>query len=200
MPLELRADRYRFGVSMNAIDMQRALLRHTHSLPNTPDVEEQAERLRASDFSLRAAEQFSKLVCKWGGYSGIAGRMLKTLRERGDQEDLPVALRTADAALAEEGGVRAALEAMIALPELGISFASKHLRMLAPNRAVVFDSFVRDGLGYEDDADGYVSFLEDCMHVRDHLNGTRVRNPTRPGTGWYVADVEAAIFARLRGF
>lgn len=200
MPLELKAGQCRFGVSMDAGDMQRALLRHAQAVPNTSDIEDEAKNLRAANFNCEAAESFSKQVCKWGGYSAIAGRMLKSLKASGSQNNLPAALRTADAALVGEGRARAALEAMTSLPELGISFASKHLRMLSPDRAVVFDRFVRDGLGYSHDAKGYVSFLDDCKRVRDHLNANGIRNPIRPGAGWYVCDVEAAIFARLRGF
>jgi hypothetical protein len=50
---------------------------------------------------------------------------------------------------------------------LAVSFASKHLKFLAPEKAVVLDSIVSKRLGYELTPDGYQAFLNDCRRIRD---------------------------------
>jgi len=93
-----------------------------------------------------------------------------------------------------------ALEELNGLDGLGTpSFASKHLRFLRPLTCPVLDAILRDCLPYRFNPTGYAEFARDCTEVADALNARGVANPhpERP-TRWFVADVEAALFAHAR--
>jgi hypothetical protein len=77
------------------------------------------------------------------------------------------------------------------LPYFRMSFASKIIRFIYPDRAVIFDSVIRSGLGYPESADGYGAFLDDCQAILDR---SRTEYPELR-----VCDIEAAIFMKLRG-
>jgi hypothetical protein len=80
---------------------------------------------------------------------------------------------------------------------LGVSFGSKHLRFLAPDRAVVLDSTISERLGYKMDAGGYREFLGDCLSVRDILNEKKI-DAAEAGRRWRACDVEMAIYTSLQ--
>nr|WP_298410598.1 hypothetical protein [uncultured Halomonas sp.] len=47
----------------------------------------------------------------------------------------------------------------IAIKGLGVSFASKHLRMLDPKRYAVLDEVINEGLGFARNPRGYALFI-----------------------------------------
>ena len=159
-------------------------------------VEEQAQTLRSSEYSEEMSRAFVEAVCKWGNYEGVAGKVL-----RGNPlPKVAEALGIADRYLASDRPVQA-LEAIMTLFGLGqVSFASKHIRMLAPDKAVVLDSVIRKHLGYANNLAGYGSFLADCTAIRGGLNEKRALNPINLGSPWRLCDVEMAIYSKLRGF
>lgn len=70
---------------------------------------------------------------------------------------------------------------------LGVSFASKHLRMLEPTRFATLDDVLHRGLGYALNPAGYNLFMGDLTKFRDdHSIEAR------------IADLESAIFVLTR--
>jgi hypothetical protein len=82
---------------------------------------------------------------------------------------------------------------------LGISFASKHLKFLAPDDAVVLDSIIAEQLGYATNLAGYGTFLTDCHDVLNACNQFEIRYTGWGAQGWRVSDIEMAIFQKIRG-
>ena len=82
----------------------------------------------------------------------------------------------------------------------GPSFASKHLRFLAPAVAVILDSVISSRLGYALNLTGYRMFLTDCARVAEEVNASGLKHPYRSSGPWYVSDIELAVFAKLQGF
>jgi hypothetical protein len=160
----------------------------------TPAIETAAEALIATEFDRDLLKDFVRRVCIWGGYAGIYGRVL------GPQN--PVDVTRAHMMLAHRhavnGDLAAAIGAMVEINGLGISFASKHLRFLMPNAAVVLDSIISQRLGYPLSPAGYVSLIADFRAVRDHVEEAGVKNPVRADGAWRICDIEAAVFMRLR--
>jgi hypothetical protein len=80
---------------------------------------------------------------------------------------------------------------------LAVSFASKHLKFLVPERAVVLDSSISERLGYPRTPDGYLAFLGDCRSILEHATACNLHY-TGWGKQWRVSDIEMAIFETLR--
>jgi len=75
---------------------------------------------------------------------------------------------------------------------LGVSFASKHLRMLYPRRYGVLDGVLETGLGFAMNVEGFAFFTQ-CLH--DFL----AENAEHLGPDFSsVADFEWALFALVR--
>jgi hypothetical protein len=96
-------------------------------------------------------EDFSRRICLWGGRAGIFNK----LRDRGQLPQLHQWLAFA----AKTDNPREAITSGIAIPELGVSFASKHLRFVDPARYATFDSLLAQATELPLDPEGYVEFL-----------------------------------------
>ncbi|MGI9338254.1 MAG: hypothetical protein ACR2P4_07095 [Gammaproteobacteria bacterium] len=145
-------------------------------------------------------KKFVPDVCTWGGYSGIAGRVLKNANIR---KAFGEALK-----FAKDGKQDAAICSLLVLNGLGISFASKHLRMMSSRTCVVFDRILQENLPYPSDVSGYREFCRDCVQLAKLLNARGVKYPqkelqdacnkdgiaTKVRAKWRAADVESAIF------
>jgi len=92
----------------------------------------------------------------------------------------------------QNGNLKAALEIMLTLNGLGVSFASKHLKFLDPERHVVLDSIIRKRLGYPDTSEGYYEFVSDCKDVLSLVQGKGILRCD--GKPFRIADVEMAIY------
>jgi hypothetical protein len=169
--------------------------RHRETDPDTPAVEKAARELAANGFDEGGTQQFVRTVCRWGNYPGVAGRVLAN----NDMGAIQSAFRLAQAV--EQGGnVRAALKAILKLHSLGVSFGSKHLKFLAPTKAVVLDAVISGRLGYSLTLDGYEEFLADCRIILDRVAGAGIDFPFPDEGAWRISDIEAAIFAKLQGY
>ena len=90
------------------------------------------------------------------------------------------------------GCVAEGIEWIRELKGLGQSFASKQLRFLMPDRAVILDSVIRKRLGYNETLPGYSKFLADCLTLRDQAHKSEeVR-------GLRVCDIEAALYTKIQ--
>lgn len=169
------------------------LARHRSDNSGTRQVEELGRKLVQGGFAPASSARFVKSVCEWGGGHRLVKRAL--------EENAPVQIaRVLKRGLASalKGCVADGVEQIQALQGLGQSFASKQLRFLAPDRAVILDSFLRTELGYPENSKGYQAFLADCEAILAHARTStqltaQFRNRLR------VCDVEAALFAKIRG-
>ncbi|GAB2794600.1 hypothetical protein GCM10027040_21080 [Halomonas shantousis] len=126
---------------------------------------------------------FSQAVCKWGKGPRVWGNLTRHYQlpdlEQALDDWLAFAAATDDAASAIAPGV--------AIKGLGVSFASKHLRMLDPQRYAVLDEVISKGLGFAMNPTGYALFLR-CLH--EFL--------ARYGLSYNMATLESGLFYLVR--
>jgi len=160
------------------------------------NLEVEASELIRNDFPHSELAEFVRRVCQWGGYAGVAGRVLK----HNSPDSLRDAFTLANAYLAgTKPRITDALTSLRDLHGLGLSFASKHLRFLCPEYCPVFDQVLRDALCYTYNSAGYTKFAIDCRVVADALISASAPNPwLGRDCNWRAADVEAALFAHTR--
>jgi hypothetical protein len=167
------------------------LAQHRVSDPTTPEVEALGAAYVAQGFRERDTPEFVRAVCKWGHYAGVGGKVLK----RNPIKNIRARMRNAHVALQKDDPLTAITE-VTQLKGLGVSFGSKHLKFLLPDRAVVLDSIISERLGYRRTPKDYVDFLRDCAAIRDILSSQGiVASADQPA--WRVSDVEMAIFKSL---
>jgi hypothetical protein len=171
--------------------LRTCLDRHLSEDPLTKLVEEHAERYVSAGFPAHGTLLFVRLVYAWGGarppnyvriYEENCGdefalltRQLKCAHEQSLHNNYADAIGV----LSDIGGV-------------GISFGSKFLRFLCPDRAVVLDKNIRERCGYDETSTQYAQFVRDCSLVRDNLDEAGFR--CGGGAPWRCCDVEMAIY------
>jgi hypothetical protein len=173
--------------------------RHLDRAPGTRDLEATGWELVTRGFPEADLENFVRNVCIWGGYPGIAGRILKN----NHLGTIRVAFLNASEVLdSNMPDTAAALRSVNQIHTLGqVSFASKHLRFLWPNACPVLDSVISSSLGYSMTTTGYSQFCRDCSQISETLRNLGMVNPMqREEDGWFAADVEMALFAGLNGW
>lgn len=160
------------------------------TVPTTGSVEHLAQRYLVAP-SASAAAALSETVCHWGG----GGRVLGNLKRHHAGHLGDVMHRWMQAALAAasdgEAIAQASPQRPAGLPHgVGISFGSKHLRMLDPNRFAVLDSVLSEGLGYALNPKGYALFMRHLRDLHQHL----------VATGWphSLARTESGLFVLVR--
>jgi hypothetical protein len=165
-------------------------------IEKTLSLEVEASRLLMTDFSRQQLSDFIRGVCAWGGYPGTATRVL----EQNAWLDIQRQFGSAITALSlDPPDVQNALRAIRRVRHLGLSFASKHLRLMRPDVYPVLDSTLSEKLGYPLDSRGYLRFSEDCQNVAALLQQLGVRNPLDRDDGkWFAADVEMALFVYVK--
>lgn len=124
----------------------------------TANIERQASALAGQSFAdEHTVNDFIRAVCVWGGYAGIGGRVCK----RNEAIAIRARLLAAKAAIErEEPDLQTAIREVRALNGLGLSFASKHLRMLWPRHCPVLDAVLHQKLGYPLNSTGYRQLAE----------------------------------------
>jgi len=95
-----------------------------------------------------------------------------------------------------------ALNKMLEIKGLDVSFASKHLRFLFPKYCPTLDSILSFRLGYKPSPRGYGSFVRKCNEIAHELNNAKIEIASIfPGQiDWRPSDVEAALFAWVNGW
>lgn len=147
----------------------------------TKDVEDLGRAFLTTP-SIAAALSFSEAVCQWGRGQRVYANLLRRnphdqLAQRLHDWFVSVPTSTIDEAIA--GGT--------AFKGLGVSFASKHLRMLQPDRFPVLDDVVQSGLGFATNTAGYRLFIR-------MLEEFRVRH----GRTETLGQLESGIFLLVR--
>ena len=180
-------------VAMDLQDFPNFLHRFLTREPHTNAVEQQAKLLIECGFQEKELELFIRAVCRWGGSPGLAARIIR---------DNPLAELCAHFQDAYLKAValqdQDAIKSLLRTRGLAVSFASKHLKFLAPDQAVVLDSIISARLGYERTPEGYQRFVEDCRCILNRIVAAGLSYPGTGPAGWRVSDVEMAIFQSLR--
>jgi len=136
---------------------------------STSSVEQLARHYR-QDPSHANAHNLCLAVCGWGGGGRVRGNLLKHhAHELGRTMDrwMQAALR---APTDEEAIAVTAPNRPWGMPKgLGVSFGSKHLRMLAPDRFAVLDAVLSKGLGYALNPKGYALFMRNLRELHKQL-------------------------------
>ena len=172
-------------------EFPKLLRAHLDSAIATGEIEKLGANYVTTDFPVVKTEEFVRQVCHWGNYDGVAGKVLQN-NELGFVADR---FREATRAL-DDGNPAAAIAAVTEITGLAVSFGSKHLKFLNPDRAVVLDRIISERLGYRRTAADYAEIVAECVTIRDLLNEAGIDRP--PEGAWRVSDVEMAIFMGLK--
>jgi hypothetical protein len=172
--------------------------RHLEAVSNTVQLEADASSL-AGNMDAALLDSFIRGVCRWGGYPGIAGRILKQNDVGYLQDRFALALAALNSVGPDADRARDALVALNGIKGLGTpSFASKHLRFLNPRICPVLDRVIHRNCGYTFGPNGYSAYAKDCAAVAATLDAAGIPDPFPGRSGWFAADVDAAIFAHIR--
>ncbi len=183
-----------FRFSQNALESGLRLANREDDQPqadtSTASVEARAQQYRKAP-TAASALRLCIAVCNWGG----GGRVLGNLKRHhaGHLGDAMHRWMQAALAAASDGEAiaQASTQRPAGLPHgLGISFGSKHLRMLDPDRFAVLDSVLSEGLGYALNPKGYALFMRHLRDLHRHL----------VATGWphSLARTESGLFVLVR--
>ncbi len=183
------------GQRVDFIGLPAYVWAHLERVPSTHETEAAAHHLVAGGFQYANVDPFVRAVCKWGDYAGIAGRVL---RHNGLAE-IADAFRAAVADV--PAGIDVAVGRVMQLRHLGLSFASKHLRFLAPRVCAILDSKMAAETGLPSSPSGLAQYSALCRQLAARAGALHIPNPmARPNGEWYAADVEMALFAVARGW
>lgn len=151
--------------------------------PATGSVEKVGSKIgkESSDAELL---KFSELVCEWG-----RGQRVWANLQRHHKSDAELAQAYGDwfRIAREASGEDAAIEPGINIKGLGVSFASKHLRMLDPDRFAVLDEVLSDGLGFALNPKGYKLFMQ---LLQDFSKQNHIKHS--------LAELESGLFILVR--
>lgn len=167
---------------------------HWNGDPSTRSVEIYAKEFVKTDMPHDRLFGFMRMVFGWGGSPYVGNKFMKHNAKK--LQDVHSAVLASHKYLNEKND-KAAIESLTALKGLDVSYASKHLKFLDPENAVVLDSIIVRELGYENSEDGYVEFVGKCREWKELLNEKRIAcGRSREGT-WRVSDVEMAVFKHV---
>lgn len=180
------------GEDISLISFSQLVTRHLKKFRATLDLEQEAITLRQQNLPDDNLKSFIRNVCTWGLYPGIAGRIL-------NQNNISTIKQQFQKALNSLPDVYSSLQSLNYIRQLGSpSFASKHLRFLAPEICPILDSIISSRLDYSFNARGYKQLSDDCAKVGALLSLRQITNPmNRPAGRWFVSEVEMALFAHL---
>lgn len=199
MTLTITETEIHFGeFRLKKTDFPHWLERHRIRVPNTLLLEQTGKILRDTRFEdPEHLEQFIRDVCKWGGYAGIGGKIIRNNTPDNLKESFLSACEEMDK---ETPDLYRAQECLGRLKGLRrTSFNSKHLRLLRPDLFPVLDAILAKHLGYTLNWKGCESFAKDCRQAADALTNAGIVPPEHLGTDhWRPADIESAIFAHIR--
>lgn len=142
-----------------------------------------------------SALAFSEAVCAWGGGLRVWAN-LKRFHGTELSSRLDAWLRHVPSAINDETAIAPAVgfthgDSRSAIKGLGVSFASKHLRMLQPDRFAVLDDIFHQGLGFALNVKGYALFLHELRGFRSRLQSDSVSQCN-------LASLEGGIFWLVR--
>lgn len=132
--------------------------------------------------------EFSRLVCEWGR----GQRVWANLKRHNDLTVLAIAYeKWFEVIMNDNPSDEKAILLGTKIKGLGISFASKHLRMLMPEKYAVLDNVLSEGLGFALNAKGFRLFMTLLRNFSGNYN-------KKYNSQYSVADIEAGIFFLVR--
>lgn len=164
-----------------------AALFSANLLPSLVASSTQSLELKGSSLSESSSAedflQFSQGVCEWGRGQRVWGNLHRYHGEECLVQALSSWLIFANTSCEDENAISKGAE----IKGLGVSFASKHLRMLNPERYGVLDGVLQQGLGIAMNPRGYRLLLSSLRALAKEID-----QPMR------IADLEAAVFLLVR--
>ena len=149
--------------------------------PTTKGVEILGRKVLDGDWA--QSYDFSREVCEWGRGGRVWGKLKRYYTPAVLQEKLQVWFSN----VAAPNGGRNAIDGGLEIKGLGVSFASKHLRLLNPDHYAVLDDVLSVGLGYALNSAGYALFMHELRRFK------------KANTFSYsLAQIESAIFGLVR--
>ena len=168
-----------FRFSASALDSAVEIVKI--EAPSTNEVETMGQAFLAAP-SPALALAFSKAVCEWGGGQRVYANILR----HNHQDQLAQRLHDWFVSV-PTSSVDEAIEAGTSIKGLGVSFASKHLRMLQPIRFPVLDDVLQRGLGFATNTAGFRLFTRTMGEFRE-----------RYGRAETLGQLESGIFHLIR--
>ncbi len=147
----------------------------------TEAVEAQGRKVLAGAWS--ECYEFSHQVCEWGR----GGRVWGNLNRHSTADALQIKLCNWFSSAVLEDSDSNAIEGGCGIKGLGVSFASKHLRLLLPERYAVLDEVLSTGLGFALNPTGYALFMREIKRFKEKYS---IRHS--------LAHIEWAIFGLVR--
>lgn len=132
------------------------------------------------------ALKFSELICAWGGGQGVWG----DLNRHYSKEQLGAELGKWLLSATYQKNACLAIAPGVAIKGLGVSFASQHLRHLAPTEFAVLDDVISQGFGYALNPAGYNLFISDLRRLQ--------QSHFREFHELHIADIGAGLLALVR--
>ncbi|MEO7399792.1 MAG: hypothetical protein ABIV07_03340 [Polaromonas sp.] len=170
-----------FEFSESALESAIAICQYED--PTTHDVEEAGATIDGQSSEAELLE-FSERVCEWGGGQRVWANLQ---RYHENSAELAKAYSDWFRIAQETGDEDAAITPGINIKGLGVSFSSKHLRMLDPDRFAVLDEVISEGLGYALNPKGYKLFMR---HLREFSKENNIQHK--------LSTLESGLFVLVR--
>ena len=181
-------------------DFPRYVSGHLQKVICSKEMESRGKLLIKNEFPSEDLIDFIEAVCTWGGRYAITGKILD--KNNNSTKFIRRCFKKAYSYLSNGyKNVDAALDCLLAIHGLGISFASKHLRFVSPKLCPILDSNISEFLNYSLTTSNYAKYSILCTDLAKILKDLKIGNPMkRPKKTWYAADVDMALFAKKRGW
>ena len=164
-----------------------------------------AELMKNGCDDVARVNDFLRLIFNWGSGNGRFARA--TLYKNHSKREVAKTVGEVRALLRKKDLV-SALEKITSLKGLGIAFGSKILRMLSPEQATVGAYTYQESRGNitletpkKPSVADYIKFCKLCETVIiAELKKANIKNPRRENGEWFVADIEAVMTCREKGY
>ena len=166
---------------------------HLQKVICSKEMESRGKLLVKNEFPPEDLKDFIRAVCTWGVRYAVTGKIFKHNRT----QDLRRCFKKAYSYLSKAPeNIDSALDCLLEIHGLGISFASKHLRFINPKLCPILDREVAKFLNCSLTKSNYANYSILCMDLAKILKDLKIDNPMkRPNKTWYAADVDMALFA-----
>jgi hypothetical protein len=202
-------------IQLTYAEYQCCHFQHLLKVENTRAIEDQGKRLlQNKNITTKNWLDFSKQVCQWGGKTGnrVFGQIIKN-----DPKVIKASFEKVKSLLENDHSpIQEVFNALKPIKGLGsYSYASKHLRFLAPERFSVFDSLIKQIIQktYQGFSDRMLmkTYFSMCTQKAAELNREKIllgdditdcrelaKKVLNDNKLWTPADVDMAHFAAIK--
>ncbi len=132
---------------------------------------------------------FSEEVCSWGRGQRVWANLKRLNKDTLESKLFDWFKLASNVNNSSPSEIKNVIKVGDDIPGLGVSFASKHLRMINPNVFPVLDDVLARGLGFALNENGYVLFIKNINSFRKQYE---IPESVR------VADIEMVLFLLVR--